>query len=733
MSQKTYLFILKAGIYASLLVVFFVYKSLLFPFITSKQISFNIIIEVLFVLWLAFIIKYPTYRPKMSYITYGLAAFFAALFASSIFGVDFNLSFWGDVERMLGVFHLLHFFAFYLIIITAFREWKDWKPLFIISVFFSVIVGLYGYSDAARQISTIGNPAYVSGYLIFNMYFALLLFFREQNPVLKWTYAATLIPNLLGFRMAGTSGAYVGLGASIILVFLIYAFLGQNKKVKITTMAIGLFFAAFVGFVFMNKNQPWVSQTPFLNAATGISFQKNTFQSRLISWKAAARDFMNHPILGTGHGNFAIIFDRHFTPDFYDHTRGETYFDRAHNNVIDIGSTAGVVGLAAYLSIFAALAYYLIAGYRRQKIGLNEFALLSGLITAYFVQNLAVFDSLVTYMGLMMTLGYVYWLYNADGGYEAVKDRPLENREIYAIAGVGLLIFVIMYQFNVKPLKMLVATINGQRAWAQGMVTETIDIYKQALSYNTVLDRDSRTSLNRLFANNPDVLNGLDKNAGQAILDYNIELAEANVRQNEADSLNLMLLAQLLNTAASYHRDNPEKFAFYAERALNAIDRSIAASPGRVPIYFQKAQIYITRGEPDKAIETLKYAHDMHPPYFDSACYLGRTLLFYQREDEGYSYIEKCLDLGGAQILSPASYVKGLINHYVEAEDWERTAVLYARLLALEPNDADNWVKAAKLYADTGEKDKAVEAALRAAELNPAYRQYADDFVNELR
>ena len=169
MSQKTYLFILKAGIYASLLVVFFVYKSLLFPFITSKQISFNIIIEVLFVLWLAFIIKYPTYRPKMSYITYGLAAFFAALFASSIFGVDFNLSFWGDVERMLGVFHLLHFFAFYLIIITVFREWKEWKPLFIISVFFSVIVSLYGYSEAGNQISTIGNPAYVSGYLIFNM------------------------------------------------------------------------------------------------------------------------------------------------------------------------------------------------------------------------------------------------------------------------------------------------------------------------------------------------------------------------------------------------------------------------------------------------------------------------------------------------------------------------------------------------------------------------------------
>jgi hypothetical protein len=31
-------------------------------------------------------------------------------------------------------------------------------------------------------------------------------------------------------------------------------------------------------------------------------------------------------------------------------------------------------------------------------------------MVAYFIQNLAVFDSLVTYMGLMITLGYIYWL-----------------------------------------------------------------------------------------------------------------------------------------------------------------------------------------------------------------------------------------------------------------------------------------------------------------------------------
>jgi hypothetical protein len=138
MSQKFYAWFLKIGILASLLVVYFVFSNFLFPFITSKQISFNVIMEVLLILWLALIIKYPQWspfhsepgKPLGSWITISLITFLAAITLSSIVGVDFNLSFWGDIERMLGVFHVLHFFALYLIIITVMRKWGDWSCYF---------------------------------------------------------------------------------------------------------------------------------------------------------------------------------------------------------------------------------------------------------------------------------------------------------------------------------------------------------------------------------------------------------------------------------------------------------------------------------------------------------------------------------------------------------------------------------------------------------------------------
>ena len=746
MSQKVYLFILKYGAIASLITVFFTFKSLLFPFITSKQISFNILIEILFIFWIAFIIKYPEYRPKKSYITFGLVAFLSAITLTCFTGVDFNLSFWGDVERMLGVFHVFHFLALYLIIITVFRSWEDWQIMFITSISIAVLVAIYGITSE-HAYSTIGNTAYVSGYLIFNMYFSLLLFFREENKSLRWLYILPIIIMWFGFNRAGTNGAFVGLGFSIMVIFFLYAILHKNVKVKIATAGLLVISIITVSWVLTNRDSEFIQNSSVLRPIRGIDVQKNTFQTRLISWRAGIKDFKNHPILGTGFGNFAVIFDRHFDPSFYDYTRGETYFDRAHNNVVDIASTSGLVGILTYLSIFLAAAYYLFKGYRREYFSKNEFIIISGLLTAYFVQNLAVFDSLVTYIGLMMTLSYVYWLntQGEEGLGEEIKtkkkkaarfltnDRQLENKEIYALFISGIVLLTIMYQYNVKPLQMLVKTIDGQRALAQGDIEKTIDEYKEALSHETILDRDSRTSLVRTIASNPNALRGLDKARAQEILDYNIELMEANYQYNKDDSLNDMLYAQLLNITATYNSDNPERFMYYSDRALEMINRSINATPGRIPVYFQKSQICITRGDKECAINTLKEAVALSDTYHDSFCHLARTYFYYGIEEEGYEYLDQCINKGGLSLLAPAGLVRNYINHYIELEDWPRVTQLYIRLTQLEEKNVENWVNLAKLYSGQGDNENARKAALKAIEIDPSIKDYANEFINNLK
>lgn len=759
MSQKTYLWILKIGVLLTLTTVFFVFKELLFPFITSKQISFNIMVEIMAVVWLAFIMKYPEYRPRRDYIGYGLIAFFGALILSSFFSVDFNLSFWGDVERMLGVFHLLHFLLYYFIIVTVFREWKDWKLLLAASVICALGVSFKGLKEIAY--SSIGNTAYVSGYLIFNMYFVGLLFLRERVIWLKWSYLIAIPVMLAAFIKANTAGAYVGLGLSLVLAVFLYGLLAwrhidgkKGRNISIIMVALFVLAAGFITWTFvLDRDNVLTRNSEFMyQIVRDVDLNKNTFQTRLISWRAAWQDFKEHPIVGTGHGNYAIIFDKYFDPHFYDYTRSETYFDRAHNNVVDIASTTGLVGILTYFSIFAAAGYYLIRGYWDRRIGLHEFVLISALLAAYFIQNLAVFDSLVTYMMLMITLGFIYWNYEVEEKpwldkligeargalFGRAKDRKWVNEEIYALVIAGAVIFGIMYQYNIKPYQMLQGTIMGQRYWstpnqtAEQKVDRTINAYKEALSLNTVLDRDSRTSLNRIFAGNPSVLRQLSRDKALEVLDYNIELAKANVDYNPQDSMNQMILAQLYNTASNYAKDDREKFAYYSNQALEAINASIAASPGRVPIYFQKAQIYITRGEEEKAVNTLKEAIALHPGYYDSSCHLAKTLSYYNREDEAKEYYDACIDLGGANILQPMAVVGQLINRYLEEEDYDKVIELYKQATNLEKNNVKHWISLAQLYQQQGQTEKARQAAEQAMDLDPTIKDYAQDFINSL-
>ncbi len=670
-------------------------------------------------------------------------------------GVDFNLSFWGDVERMLGVFHLLHFLAFYFIIITVMRTRQDWKNLFLASVIVAALVSLYGIGQRLeifdspwgkdRIISTIGNAAYVGAYAIFNICFVLILFFREQDWGKRILYLATLFFIFIALIFSGTRGAYLGFGAGTLVLLFLYAIFSRSAKIKKFCLISSITLVILILLLFSFKNTSLVENSPFLSRITHISLSDATMNTRFISWKTAWLDFGNHPILGTGNGNFAITFDKYFDPIFYNYTRSETYFDRAHNNLIDIASTTGLVGAITYLSVFAAAFFYLISGFKKKNINLTDFALLSCLIIAYFIQNLVVFDALVTYISLMVALGYICWLVNKDNKVierfkektrsivnYLYKDKPLENKEIFTLIFVGLIMFLIIYQYNIKPLKMLSGTINGQISLAQGDIVKGVDDYKQALSYNTILDRDSRSSLVRSVASASELLDGIDRQKAEDILDYTIEQAKKNIEYNKQDSMMQMQLAQILDVAARFNSGNPDKLFYYSDQALEAINESIAASPGRVPVYFMKSQIYLTRGEKENAIDTLKYAKSLNEDYYDSSCQLARVYFIVGQNDDAFKEMDQCLDMGGAGIFSSVDFIKNLINYYIGKEDINKIISLYERLSQLESNNVNVWINLAKMYAEAGRSDKAVGAAEKAAELDPSLQTNVNNFIIEV-
>jgi O-antigen ligase len=735
MSAKTYLRILQGGLIASLVFVFFVFPGLLFPYITSKQLSFNILMELLLAIWLVFIMRYPEYRPKRNYVTWGLLAYLAAIVASCVVSVNFTLSFWGNAERMLGLFHLLHFLIFYLILITVFRSWKEWRVLLFVSVVVATIVSIIGLKGA-NSYSTIGNTAYVSGYLIFNLFFTLILFLRSQYKNWRWVYAIPAVIMLYEFWSCHTSGAIIGLFLSLFLFVFLLGLTHINKSLRRSSLVVLLAVIVAVTAIFSQYQSAWF-QSSFLRNLTA---EKATFQTRLLSWKSAAEDFHDHWLFGTGFGNYAIIFDKHFDPKFFNYATTDTYFDRAHNNLIDIASTTGLVGLVTYLSIFAALLYYLIKKFRANggRIGEGsetsrqnlEIIVIIALTTAYFIQNLAVFDSYVTYIGLMILLGFVYWLMHNNGEAEEEDDKKYfltlrPNWEWLTLIIFIFIAYLFTSAYNLRPWQMLQGTIDGYSAMAAGKFSDGFNLYKSALT-GTPLDHDARVTLINLLTASPDILTALPKDEAAADLDYVISLAQTNIANNPLDSLNQMQLAQVYDTAVRYYNNEDlAKSNDYSRLAMQAIDHSIESSPGRVPVYLAKAQMQLVRGENTDAITTVKYAISLNTDYYEGYCRLSQFYLFLKTQPNSRinnqditSSLDSCVDLGGANYINSDSLLLDSVNYLVTAQDYPRALKLGRRLADLNGSNAQVWINLAKLYLINGDQPKAQNAAQQAIQLD---------------
>jgi len=105
--EKIFLNIIKIGSAMILFLPLFIYRPVLYPYIFSKIIVFQIIAEIIFVLWL-FLLLYAKNNEKYKInfknpLIMGLTLFMGVLILTMFTGVDMGKSFWSSQERMTGV------------------------------------------------------------------------------------------------------------------------------------------------------------------------------------------------------------------------------------------------------------------------------------------------------------------------------------------------------------------------------------------------------------------------------------------------------------------------------------------------------------------------------------------------------------------------------------------------------------------------------------------------------
>jgi len=470
------LWIVKILLGFCLVTTLFISSGLLFPYTAPKAFAFRIAIEIAALFYFYLALKYRPLRPKANVLVWSVLIFFAANLFSAVFGVDWYLSFWGNLERMLGFWGILHFVLFFLMLSAVFKTKSEWLALLKISVLASFLIAAIALlqkfwnlglllPQSERVFSVIGNAAFLASYLIFNMFFAVYLLWREIILRRLWwltIWGAGLFFQILTLFYTGTRGALLGLAGGVTVCLILFSFFCQVKKIRRYFLLglAGILISAALFFVF--RNNSFIQQSPILERLTSISFKDATVQNRLILWRQAWIAWQERPIFGWGAENYEVAINKYFDPRLSPY---EAWYDRAHNFIFDYGVSGGWLGLVSFLVLFGA-AFWCLKKNRLKKpaeTGNDKEMILKSsgaiifcsLIVAYLIQNFFVFDVFVSYLMLFFLLALINFFYtpNSYDKSEQGGSVPISASKKIAVIGFALLVFSSIYYLNIKPMQ----------------------------------------------------------------------------------------------------------------------------------------------------------------------------------------------------------------------------------------------------------------------------------------
>ena len=748
-------YIVLGGIFLiPLLIPFIISKSMFFPFITGKNFAFRVIVEIIFGAWLILVWRDAAYRPRFSWILAALTVFVSIVAIADIFGENPLQSLWSNYERMDGLVTLLHLYALFLVAGSTLQDSRIlWRRFLQISLFASVIICVYGIfqllgyitinQGGVRVDATLGNATYLAIYLLFHIFFAAFLFVGEKRyAVPRFVYAAIFLLNLIILFNTATRGATLAFIGGMILIGLLVLF-ESLKNPSLRMPAVGILVSLFIlvgGFMAI-RDTDLVRNSQSIGRLANISIREG--ESRFLVWNMAWQGVKEHPILGWGQDNFILAFNKYYDPKMYGQ---EPWFDRAHNIVFDWLISAGILGLLSYLSLFFALLYAIwiyphthvedkgVGVYPRRKFdnlfspaeafSLPERSVLTGLLAAYFFQNLFVFDNITSYFLFFLVLAFVHgrttdekpWFNTLCG--RLFNDSSFVRRLVAPVVIVLVIVFV--YSVNIRGIsanKNLLEgidlrsiedakTLDDRKVVIEKKLTIFEKSLKKYLGRTETREQLSQVAIAFAGAPVPEDLKQKFFTLARDELVKQIEEVPGNARYH-------LFLATLLT---AYNL--PDETIAYLTKALEV-------SPKKQNIHFIISNAYLSKGEFDKALAVLKEAFELEPRYG-----MARNLYASILIRSGQASRAEELLIEGYGTINVQN--NDIINAYLAVGMFDRVISILQKKVEENPGDLQNHVVLSAAYLESGNRAKSIEKLRETILLFPAFKDQGEYFIKEI-
>ena len=730
-----------------------------FPYVVPRNLYFRALVETgtaALVLALCFGRKRLDLRGEP--IFWALVAFLTAATFSALFSPAPMHSFFGDFERMGGVWAWLNLVLFFLLLRTLRDEDWPWilNSALAVSLFVSVrVISQHGELAAAATSSdglvagssaTVGNSGLLAAYLLMNL--ALAAYLACTSVRYRLLYMLTAGVNFLALIYAENRSTVIGLVLGAVVGGVIFATVSTKSRKKWLAPALAAAAAILIGGASAGirafPDTAITQHVPTVIQRLARTNPAGSDESRTMQWRAAIAGFKDRPLLGYGPENHNIVWSRHFDPNIY--LLDTDVYDRTHNQFLEVLATNGIVGIVAFLGIWVAIGMTLVRAYRAGRISAPAVSVLWGLQIAYATYLAFWFVDLNSTMLWIMIAALI--ASRATIGpvvleATSLDPQPASARPTLALAAVAVLITALYFEGY--------APLVANRALARidsssdpiGSAANDLDLLAHSTAHQTA--QTPLIMAQYIAGLRPRIAAMRANPTERRLLDraFNESFA-AFVREIHRDTLNDRLYtheAGLLDEAAQFYGSG-----IYRQQAIDAFHKATDLSPHRIEQRLGLAAMYMAGHDYERALVVLNDAVKTDPQLGEPRYRLAQAYIGAGKGDSALRMLQTSLRLGYVGV--PETYLAmgkrlefsgrsataaGLYSDYLEAKYteavWDRTETIDR---PVPPTDIAVAAHLPLLYMRARESELAVKSAAALSAFDPSRTPIVDRFVSDI-
>lgn len=495
--------IAKFFLYLAPLSILIVASSMFFPFIVGKAIFFRVVVALSAMAYAAHLLFFSSTEEMRDAKEVARNPLFLSILAFTIFfliacafATNPQIAFWSNFERGEGGLQMIFYAIFFMLLTLILRTKKEWLNYLFYLIPIGIMVSLYAigqrmnylyiqglktaataagsninqallqsnpwngfFGDGSRISGTLGNPLYISTFIIFIFFFISILFLEKiQSKAGKVALGIIAAFEVVVFSMADSRNGLAGILGGIIAFLILMVIRAKDRrvfnKISVRNFALSILalFAILGGIFYMTRTTTicgsYQAPSGLTSACSTIAhawtkvpivdrFAKDRILSglddRIWTWGSAISGVIEKPVLGWGPENFPVVFDRYYNAN---HFGGDSWFDRAHDTLLEYLVGGGMVLLLAYLAVWF---FYFREIYKKRKaMSLPILGLMTGFPIAYLIQGISAFEVLPIFLMLYIFFALNIRLHSETGETGEKSQRKAVERYVPSQKATGL-------------------------------------------------------------------------------------------------------------------------------------------------------------------------------------------------------------------------------------------------------------------------------------------------------